>query len=995
MGEIKHGIDVFSSLAAPKLALERLPPICDFYDMYTPSLQWTPLYPRQKTLMKIIFLEIDQMNRYDFQVIEGWRESTRNGGPVKIPLDIFDRIEWLKKRGYKHFRENIFCLGRRGSKGFTVSHLIDYKLAQMLSLGNPQRVLHLPDGKEMHVDVMATTFSQAKSALYLDILNTIIECSWFDPWTSSLSETAIKLETAADKVFNEREEMRQIESGIRKNIRRRASLLVEPKAANPDSARGNASIIQAYDEFAYGRDDGLKASSEAIWKALTPSLRQVGKEAMIVVPSTPVSEVGMFYKLFKNAFERDEDGSSKHPDMFCMQAPSWELFTDGQYVPAIGKPLLLPPEQDESFAMEEERDPEKFRVEYRAQFAKSQDAYLNPDMVEKMFNAYPDLQGNANVPARHGRIDRQYVMHCDAGRVNDNFCIAIGHKELCEDGFFHAFIDVQKIFQAKDFPPDEHGVRRINYTVVQKQIIEYLKLFNIVRCTFDQYQSASLIDTLNLERTMGTFLNGSVVIEEDTATEKKNMKRWERFKQALYQGWVHAPFVIDDILGLGEVCMLEKELKFLILKNGKKVDHPETGDVCHDAATEVLTEDGWVRFKDAVMGRRVATYSKDGKIEWQQPIRKIAYEYHGEMYGYSNRLVDFKVTPNHRMLYRLCNHGKMTELMKSPIDGILANRSKFFIPRCGENGNAGALVDLPSGVDFGCFARIVGFWLADGGKIALRRDGVFIISQSKEDGIVYIEAALDGSGFEWSKRECKKSGYQRKVLYEYKVYSKWLADWTLERFFDGAGDLAIPSEIFVEWGKKEQDCFIDGFLHGDGTFSKDKNAYIRVGIKDKGVADAMQAVFMTNGTATSYYDCKTPSGGEFHEICLLGRKESAVERSKVDISRYDGMVYCFEVQNGTLVTRRNGKILISGNCHNDMADCVSTVCVNLLSDQVEALGEGTLLRITGAAQGGYMPEVGMRENLAKEQFHFERSMEFERQMGLTDGWAGRPWGGGL
>ena len=55
MGEIKHGIDVFSSLAAPKLALERLPPICDFYDMYTPSLQWTPLYPRQKTLMKIIF----------------------------------------------------------------------------------------------------------------------------------------------------------------------------------------------------------------------------------------------------------------------------------------------------------------------------------------------------------------------------------------------------------------------------------------------------------------------------------------------------------------------------------------------------------------------------------------------------------------------------------------------------------------------------------------------------------------------------------------------------------------------------------------------------------------------------------------------------------------------------------------------------------------------------------------------------------------------------
>lgn len=589
MEEVRHGIDVFSSLASPQLSLERLPPICSFYETYTPSLQWTPLYPRQKTLMKIIFLEIDQMTKYDFQVIEGWRESTRNGGPVKIPLDIFDRIEWLKKRGYKHFRENIFCLGRRGSKGFTVSHIIDYKIAQMIALGNPQRVLHLPDGKEMHVDVMATTFSQAKSALYLDILNTIIECSWFDPWTSSLSETAIKLETAADKVFNEREVMRQIESGIRKNVRKRASILVEPKAANPDSARGNASIIQAFDEFAYGRDDGLKASSEAIWKALTPSLRQAGKDAMIVVPSTPVSEVGMFYKLFKAAFDYDEEGSSRNPNMFCMQAPSWELFSDGQYIQAIGKPLLLPPEQDESFAMEEERDPEKFMVEYRAQFAKATNAYLSPEMVDKMFRAYPDLEGNLNVPSRNGRIDRQYIMHCDAGRVNDNFCIAIGHKELCEDGLFHALIDVQKIYQAKDFSPDAHGIRRINYTVVQKQIVEYMKVFNITKCTFDQYQSASLIDALNLERSMGTFLNGSVVIEEDTATEKKNMKRWERFKQALYQGWVHAPFVIDDILGLGEVCMLERELKFLILKNGKKVDHPDTGDVTHNDMADCVS----------------------------------------------------------------------------------------------------------------------------------------------------------------------------------------------------------------------------------------------------------------------------------------------------------------------------------------------------------------------------------------------------------------------
>lgn len=84
-------------------------------------------------------------------------------------------------------------------------------------------------------------------------------------------------------------------------------------------------------------------------------------------------------------------------------------------------------------------------------------------------------------------------------------------------------------------------------------------------------------------------MNNSVIVTEETATEKSNSKRWERFKQALNQGWLHAPFVKDDILGLGRVCMLEKELKFLILKNGKKVDHPDNGPVTHNDMADCVS----------------------------------------------------------------------------------------------------------------------------------------------------------------------------------------------------------------------------------------------------------------------------------------------------------------------------------------------------------------------------------------------------------------------
>ena len=68
----------------------------------------------------------------------------------------------------------------------------------MLTLGNPQKEYGIAEGKDLYVDILATTYSQAKSALYLDVLNTIISCSWFDPYVNALSETAIKLETASE-----------------------------------------------------------------------------------------------------------------------------------------------------------------------------------------------------------------------------------------------------------------------------------------------------------------------------------------------------------------------------------------------------------------------------------------------------------------------------------------------------------------------------------------------------------------------------------------------------------------------------------------------------------------------------------------------------------------------------------------------------------------------------------------------------------------------------
>src|SRR5436190_17372715 len=47
--------------------------------------------------------------------------------------------------------------------------------------------------------------------------------------------------------------------------------------------------------------------------------------------------------------------------------------------------------------------------------------------------------------------------------------------------------------------------------------------------------------------------------------------------------------------------------------------------------------------------------------------------------------------------------------------------------------------------------------------------------------------------------------------------------------------------------------------------------------------------------------------GEVDRLCLDRKKH-------IEQDHYKGLVYCAGVPNGTLITRRNGSVLISGNC---------------------------------------------------------------------------------
>ncbi|MCD6133609.1 MAG: dCTP deaminase [Deltaproteobacteria bacterium] len=73
---------------------------------------------------------------------------------------------------------------------------------------------------------------------------------------------------------------------------------------------------------------------------------------------------------------------------------------------------------------------------------------------------------------------------------------------------------------------------------------------------------------------------------------------------------------------------------------------------CYDKETELLTLDGWKRFKDIKDDEIVATLSEQGEIEYQRIIRRQKFRFKDKLIQIRGRNVDLAVTPAHQLFVR-------------------------------------------------------------------------------------------------------------------------------------------------------------------------------------------------------------------------------------------------------------------------------------------------------------------------------------------------------
>ena len=112
---------------------------------------------------------------------------------------------------------------------------------------------------------------------------------------------------------------------------------------------------------------------------------------------------------------------------------------------------------------------------------------------------------------------------------------------------------------------------------------------------------------------------------------------------------------------------------------------------CHIEGTEIMTERGFIDFRDLKKTDKVATFDEDRKITFVKPDNIINKYYKGEMYSFNNTFIHAVVTPNHRFaLYSGENntyiHKEASEIdfesnkLKFPVSGIFKDSASVLTP---------------------------------------------------------------------------------------------------------------------------------------------------------------------------------------------------------------------------------------------------------------------------------------------------------------------------
>jgi hypothetical protein len=351
---------------------------------------------------------------------------------------------------------------------------------------------------------------------------------------------------------------------------------------------------------------------------------------------------------------------------------------------------------------------------------------------------------------------------------------------------------------------------------------------------------------------------------------------------------------------------------------------------CHDENTEVLTEKGWVPWPEYDGESMLATVNPATLLlEYQSPTRVIRKEHDGVLAYGIHKGQDFALTPRHRMYlrpYKVAKDGRkylpgMSGYGAYEFRTIEKAPSRFLIPGA-PSGFLGTRLDKLTignrqwdGMDF---IRLLSLVISDGyvsnGETNRNRVSFCCF---REDRLDMVRGFAHKLGI---REEKSRPGV-------WVLGDMPLADWLRSNIYVGQ-EARSPCKRIPDLLRVASQDQVEEFLrfYGDQSFCNGRDFYT----SSPYLADDLQELLLHTGKRANIRETKLRDGHfigdklvqgngpsyalhvwEDSDVGMLGPKN---KKRSIVYEHYKGEVFCASVPNSTLITRRNGSVLISGNC---------------------------------------------------------------------------------
>lgn len=351
--------------------------------------------------------------------------------------------------------------------------------------------------------------------------------------------------------------------------------------------------------------------------------------------------------------------------------------------------------------------------------------------------------------------------------------------------------------------------------------------------------------------------------------------------------------------------------------------------MCLSMDTEVLTERGFLKYEEICETDKVAAY-KDGIIIWtdiEEIVHRKTYP-DEEFILFKNQHLDFKVTGYHELLVR----SKWQKSYKKVYANDVAKMNNtIVVPVSGVQKTGG------SGLKE-CELKFLGYFLSDG-SLNKKNNQITIVQSFRYPHIIEdIESVLKECGMKYGKIIQKRKGVEAK----YHDIVHFTISKGKPRFRDkdknGWGYLGKYidknfGDIYENLDERDLSILLRTLNLGDGKkeeYGWRRKTYTIAMGNNKLYADRVQSLAVRRGWRCNMYTQK--ENGSVQYICYFKKqtystiagqnvqpskiKGTISERPKISIHKAESKdyVWCVKDRYGTIITRRNGKVLIMGNC---------------------------------------------------------------------------------